>query len=138
MFTTIQWWAKHNLHSITSYLEADYNGPKVFNMNAPVDCGKTFLINAILAYARGQRNKCISAASSESFFLLNKFFELKNWARCYWNKKFIFTFAFTFVFSFVFSFNFSFNFSVVFFAKRFNFGFYQKRELEKKCYRGKS
>ena len=56
MFTTIQWWAKHNFHSITSNLEADYN--------ALVGCGKTLLINAILAYARGQGNKCISAASS--------------------------------------------------------------------------
>ena len=64
MFTTIQWWAKHNFHSITSNLEADYNGPKVFNINAPVGCGKTILINAILAYARGQGNKCISVASS--------------------------------------------------------------------------
>ena len=37
-------------------MEADYN--------ALVGCGKTLLINAILAYARGQGNKCISAASS--------------------------------------------------------------------------
>ena len=44
-------------------MEADYN--------APVGCGKKLMINAILAYARGQRNKCISAASSESFSLLN-------------------------------------------------------------------
>ena len=45
-------------------MEADYNGPKDFNINAPVDCGKKLMINAILAYARGQRYKCISAASS--------------------------------------------------------------------------
>ena len=42
-------------HSNTASMEADYNVP----------CGShTLLINAILAYARGQGNKCISVASS--------------------------------------------------------------------------
>ena len=33
-------------------------------MNAPGGCGKTFFLNAILAYARGMGKKCIATASS--------------------------------------------------------------------------
>ena len=33
-------------------------------MNAPGGCGKTFFINAILAYERGMGKKCIATASS--------------------------------------------------------------------------
>ena len=42
----------------------NYEGTKVFNINAPGGCGKTYLLNAILAYARGMGKKCIATASS--------------------------------------------------------------------------
>ena len=39
-------------------------GPKNFNINAPGGCGKTYLLNGILAHVRGMGHKCIAAASS--------------------------------------------------------------------------
>ena len=38
---------------IAAALADNYEGTKVFKINAPGGCGKTFLLNAILAYARG-------------------------------------------------------------------------------------
>ena len=49
---------------IAACLADNYEGNKVFNINAPGGCGKTFLLNAILAYARGMGKKCIATASS--------------------------------------------------------------------------
>ena len=49
---------------IAATLADNYEGTKVFNINAPGGCGKTFLLNAILAYARGMGKKCIATASS--------------------------------------------------------------------------
>ena len=45
-------------------LADNYEGTIVFNINAPGGWGKTFLLNAILAYARGTGKKCIATASS--------------------------------------------------------------------------
>ena len=49
---------------IAATLADNYEGIKVFNINAPEGCGKTFLLNAILANARGMGKKCIATASS--------------------------------------------------------------------------
>ena len=49
---------------IAACLAYNYKGTKVFNIIAPGGCGKTFLSNAILAYARGMGKKCIATASS--------------------------------------------------------------------------
>ena len=50
--------------TITACIEDDYIGSRIFNINAPGGCGKTYLLNGILAYIRGMRYKCIAAASS--------------------------------------------------------------------------
>ena len=42
----------------------DYIGSRIFNINAPGGCGKTYLRNGILAHVRGMGHKCIAAASS--------------------------------------------------------------------------
>ena len=49
---------------IAACLADNYEGTKVFNINAPGGCGETFLLNAILAYARGMGKKCIATTSS--------------------------------------------------------------------------
>ena len=49
---------------IAACLADNYEETEVFNMNAPGGCGKTFFLNAILAYARGMGKKCIATASS--------------------------------------------------------------------------
>lgn len=51
-------------NAIAACLEDGYVGSKIFNINAPGGCGKTFLLNDILAHARGLGYKCIAAASS--------------------------------------------------------------------------
>ena len=50
--------------TITACIEDDYIGSRIFNINGPGGCGKTYLLNGILAYIRGMRYKCIAAASS--------------------------------------------------------------------------
>ena len=49
---------------IAACLADNYEGTNVFNINAPRGCGKIFLLNAILAYARRMGKKCIATASS--------------------------------------------------------------------------
>ena len=49
---------------IAACLADNYEGTEVFNMSAHGGCGKTFFLNAILAYARGMGKKCIATASS--------------------------------------------------------------------------
>ena len=49
---------------IAACLADNFEGTIVFNINAPGGCGKTFLLNAILAYPRGMGKKCIATASS--------------------------------------------------------------------------
>ena len=49
---------------IAAALADNYEGTKVFKINAPGGCGKTFLLNSILAYARGMGKKCIATALS--------------------------------------------------------------------------
>ena len=48
----------------TACIEDDYKGSRLFNINAPGGCGKTYLLNGILAHVRGMGHKCIAAASS--------------------------------------------------------------------------
>ena len=50
--------------TITACIEDDYIGSRIFVINAPEGCGKTYLLNGILAHIRGMRFKCIAAASS--------------------------------------------------------------------------
>ena len=50
----------------TACIEDDYIGSRIFNINAPGGCGKTYLLNGILAHVRvySSGHKCIAAASS--------------------------------------------------------------------------
>ena len=50
--------------TITACIEDDYIGSRIFNINAPGGCGKTYLLNGILAQVRGMGHKCVAAASS--------------------------------------------------------------------------
>ena len=50
--------------TITACIEDDYIGSRIFNINAPGGCGKTYLLNGKLAHIRGMRYKCIAAESS--------------------------------------------------------------------------
>ena len=44
---------RNAFNTIAACLADNYEGTKVFNINAPGGCGKTFLLSAILAHARG-------------------------------------------------------------------------------------
>ena len=50
--------------TMTACIENDYIGSRIFKINASGGCGKTYLLNGILAHIRGMRYKCIAAASS--------------------------------------------------------------------------
>ena len=55
---------RHAFDTITASIGNGYQGSKIFNINAPGGCGKTYLLNGILAHLRGMGHKCIAAASS--------------------------------------------------------------------------
>ena len=49
--------------AIQACMEDCYVGSKIFNINAPGGCGKTYLLNGIFAHIKGMGHKCIAAAS---------------------------------------------------------------------------
>ena len=55
---------RHAFDTITASIGNGYQGSKISNINAPGGCGKTYLLNGILAHLRGMGHKCIAAASS--------------------------------------------------------------------------
>ena len=64
MHHKLLWWTEKCFQDKSCCLADNYEGTKVFNINAPGGCGKTFLLNEILAYSRGMGKKCIATASS--------------------------------------------------------------------------